>query len=120
MTLSTVRGSIGRVRNMYIVFAAAVASSDIAFYIAATHGGKEVAAEIMENLRLCVAGLIVVYYADVLGTAFGPGVLTAKQLQAKFKEKEGNLGGKAREFVRAAFSGAFAEVIAYGVLFDAW
>jgi hypothetical protein len=64
MTLSTIRGSIGRVRNMYLFMTNVVASSDIAFYIASTHGRPDIGKEILGNIKTGAEAMVALYFSE--------------------------------------------------------
>lgn len=120
MTITTIRGSIGRVRNMYIFFAAAVASSDIAIYVAATHGGLRVAKETIDMMREAVFGLIIVYFADILGAFTGPFMTTWLQNKNEIIGKGSSWGNRGTALVRGVASAASMEMFAYFFLLEPW
>lgn len=85
MTIHTIRGSTGRVRNMFLVASNIITSSDIAFYVAATHGGKDIAVQILQNEREAAWIALGMYLGDILAELAIQGY-QIKQINKKSKE----------------------------------
>lgn len=84
MTLSTIRGATGDIRLLYMFFANVKSSCDIAFYIAATHGGIDVAYDVLEAEREATYGMMVTVWAAALLSVLGPAYKSWKDVKTVF------------------------------------